>query len=49
LNKIKLRKSTKDIKTLDKVKDFSKHMKCSYVKTKEKAEEKQKTDTDNFH
>lgn len=43
MNRIKLRKSTKDIKVFDKAKDLSKHIKFSYVKTKEKAEENHET------
>ncbi|OJU18678.1 MAG: hypothetical protein BGN88_09405 [Clostridiales bacterium 43-6] len=49
MNKIKLRKSTKDIKALNKAKDLSKHIKYMYVKTKEKAEETQKVNADNPH
>ncbi|MDD4474955.1 MAG: hypothetical protein PHV95_04065 [Eubacteriales bacterium] len=49
MSNIKFHESTKNIKTLDKAKDISKHMKNSFVKTKEKIEENRQIDYDTPH
>lgn len=49
MNNIKFHKSVKNIKTLDKSKDVSNHMKNAFIKTKEKFVENSQIDHDSPH